>query len=81
MLADGDVEEVKLAIGYVAKARGMTQVAKDAGIGRVALYKAWHPSTQMRANTMLNVMRGRTGASRHRGVRPLAVAHDRVGGM
>ena len=57
VLADGDVEEVKRAIGYVAKARGMTQVAKDAGIGRVALYKALSPGTQMRADTMLNVMR------------------------
>lgn len=57
VLADGDVEEVKRAIGYVAKAKGMTQVAKDAGIGRVALYKALSPGTQMRADTMLNMMR------------------------
>lgn len=35
----------------------MTQVAKDAGIGRVALYKALSPWTQMRADTMLSVMR------------------------
>lgn len=57
VLVDGDVEEVKRAIGYVAKAKGMTQVAKDAGIGRVALYKALSPGAQMRADTMLNVMR------------------------
>ena len=31
VLADGDSEEFLRAIGYVAKARGMAQIAKDPG--------------------------------------------------
>ncbi len=32
------------ALGDIARARGMTQVAKDSGITREALYKALRPS-------------------------------------
>ncbi len=37
VLADGDSEEFLRAIGYVAKAQGMAQVAKDSGRGRESL--------------------------------------------
>ena len=32
------------ALGDIARAKGMTQVAKDAGLGRESLYKALSPS-------------------------------------
>jgi len=32
VLADGDNDEFLRAIGYVAKARGMAQIAKDSGL-------------------------------------------------
>jgi len=37
---DGDAALVKAAIGDVARARGMTEIAAKAGISRVGLYKA-----------------------------------------
>lgn len=37
---DGDPDEVRRALGHVARARGMTDVAKSAGITRAGLYKA-----------------------------------------
>ena len=40
VLEDGDNEEFIRAIGYVAKARGMTLIAKETGLGRESLYKA-----------------------------------------
>lgn len=36
----GDPTLMQAAIGDVAKARGMTQIAKDAGVGRESLYKS-----------------------------------------
>ncbi len=37
---DGDPDEVRRALGHVARARGMTEVAQGAGITRAGLYKA-----------------------------------------
>ncbi|MDQ2859738.1 MAG: putative addiction module antidote protein [Pseudomonadota bacterium] len=37
---DGDPALVKAAIGDVARARGMTEIAAKTGISRVGLYKA-----------------------------------------
>ena len=39
VLTDGDDGELASALGNFAKARGMAQIAKDAGIGRESLYK------------------------------------------
>ena len=33
VLADGDTDELLGAIGNIAKARGMSQIAKDTGLG------------------------------------------------
>ncbi|SEI38064.1 addiction module antidote protein [Frateuria terrea] len=43
VMADGDDDELLRALGHVAKARGMAQLAKDAGVGRESLYKALKP--------------------------------------
>jgi probable addiction module antidote protein len=45
------------AIGDVAKARGMAQIAKDAGLGRESLYKALSPGAHPRYETISAVMR------------------------
>lgn len=37
---DGDTKVITNAIGNVARARGMTEVAKSAGISRAGLYRA-----------------------------------------
>lgn len=39
-LEEGDPTEVLQAIGVVARARGMTAVAKETGLGRESLYKS-----------------------------------------
>lgn len=56
VLADGDNEEFLRAIGYVVKARGMTQIAKDSGMGRESLYKAFAPGAKPRFETVLRVL-------------------------
>jgi probable addiction module antidote protein len=45
------------ALGDVAKARGMAQVAKDSGLGRESLYKALSPGAKPRFETIAAVMR------------------------
>ncbi len=57
VLADGDTDELIRAVGHVAKARGMAQIAKDSGLGRASLYKAFAPGAKPRFDTVLKVMR------------------------
>lgn len=38
--ADGDAAFIAKALGDIARAKGMSQVAKDAGLSRESLYKA-----------------------------------------
>jgi probable addiction module antidote protein len=55
VLADGDSAELVRALGHIAKARGMAQIAKDSGLGRESLYKALRPDAQPRFDTVLRV--------------------------
>lgn len=57
ILADGDPALVTQAIGTVARARGMTEVAKAAGMGRESLYKALSPGGNPQFATILKVIR------------------------
>ena len=52
-----DSDLLLLALGDVARARGMSQVAKDAGLGRESLYKALAPGAKPRFDTVLKVAR------------------------
>jgi probable addiction module antidote protein len=45
------------ALGDVARARGMAQVAKDTGLGRESLYKALAPGAKPRFDKVLKVAR------------------------
>ena len=45
------------AIADVAKARGMTQLAKDTGLGRESLYKALAPGAKPRYDTVIKLVR------------------------
>lgn len=56
VLAEGDTYELLQAIGHVAKARGMSQIAKDTGLGRESLYKAFAPGAKPRFETVMKVM-------------------------
>lgn len=47
---------LQAAIGDVAKARGMTKIAKDAGLGRESLYKSLSAQGNPSFATMLKVL-------------------------
>lgn len=55
-LASGDTDLLLAAIGDVAKARGMGQVARDAGLGRESLYKALTAGAKPRFDTVFKVL-------------------------
>jgi probable addiction module antidote protein len=45
------------ALAAVAKARGMTQIAKDTGLGRESLYKALAAGSHPRFETVSTILR------------------------
>ncbi len=45
------------ALGIAAKARGMTQLARDTGLARPALYRALSPDGHPEFETVLKVLR------------------------
>ena len=51
-----DPDLLLLALGDVARARGMTDVARKAGLGRESLYKALTPGAQPRLPTVMKVL-------------------------
>lgn len=57
VLADGDADECVRALGHVAKARGMAQIAADAGLGRESLYKALAPGAKPRYDTIMRLVK------------------------
>jgi probable addiction module antidote protein len=57
VLEANDADLLLLALGDVARARGMAQVAKDAGLGRESLYKALSPGAKPRFETVMKVAR------------------------
>jgi probable addiction module antidote protein len=56
-LASGDAGYVSHALGIIALARGMTAVAREAGVTREALYKALRENGDPRLTTLLGVAR------------------------
>ncbi len=57
VLETGNLDHLLLALGDIARARGMAQVAKDTGLGRESLYKALAPGAKPRFDTVLKVAR------------------------
>ena len=55
VLEEGDPGELAAALGHIAKARGMTEIAKTSGIKREALYKALRPDSHPRFDTIQRV--------------------------
>jgi probable addiction module antidote protein len=56
-LASGDACYVSQALGVIARARGMTEVAREAGGTREALYQALSENGDPRLTTLLGVAR------------------------
>jgi len=55
VLEENDSALLAAALGDIARSRGMTQVAKDSGITREALYKALRPGSDPRFDTISRV--------------------------
>jgi len=53
--ADGDAAFIAKALGDIARARGMSQVAKDTGLSRESLYKALSGERSPTFDTILKV--------------------------
>ncbi len=54
---DGDPALIAAVLGDIARVRGMTQIAREAGLGRESLYKALSPEGNPEFATVLKVMR------------------------
>ena len=57
VLESGDPDLLLLALGDIARARGMAQIAKGTGLGRQSLYKALAQGAKRRFDTILKVAR------------------------
>ena len=62
--ADGDAAFIAKALGDIARAKGMTQVARDAGLSRESLYKALSGERSPDFDTILKVV-GALGLKLH----------------
>lgn len=56
-LEDGDVSVIVAALGDIARAKGMTQIVREAGLGRESLYKALSTTGNPEFATILKVVR------------------------
>ena len=54
--ADGDAAFIAKALGNIARAKGMAQVARDAGLSRESLYKALSGERSPDFDTILKVV-------------------------
>ena len=57
-LEDENPDVFLAAISDVAKARGMAEIARNAGLGRESLYKALAPGAKPRYDTIIKVLHG-----------------------
>jgi probable addiction module antidote protein len=55
VIGENDPALLAAALGDIARARGMSEIAKSAGLGREALYKALRPGAQPRFDTVQRV--------------------------
>jgi probable addiction module antidote protein len=55
-LEENDPTLVAAALGDITRAKGMTQIAKKAGLGRESLYKALSPDGNPEFSTVLKVV-------------------------
>ncbi len=55
-LETGDPAYIANAVGVVARARGMSQLARDSGVTREALYRALSAEGDPRLSTLIRVL-------------------------
>ena len=71
--AEGDAALITKALGDIARAKGMTQVARDAGLSRESLYKALSGDRSPGFDTILKVV-GALGLQLHAGAAQISMA-------
>jgi probable addiction module antidote protein len=52
---DGDQDEMLRALGHIAKAKGMSGLSEETGLGRESLYKALKPGASPQFSTVLKI--------------------------
>jgi len=57
VLEDNDPGELAQALGVIARARGMTQLARDTGLSRESLYKSLSGERAPSSDTLFKVIR------------------------
>jgi probable addiction module antidote protein len=70
VLEEGDNADIINAIGYVAKAIGMTKIAEETGMSRPSLYKALSDGAKPQFATIMKVLKAIGGQIR---VNPVSV--------
>lgn len=70
-LASGSAAYVAEALGVIARARGMSAVAREAGVTREALYKSLSEEGDPRLTTLLGVLEA-LGVKLHAEIKPAA---------
>lgn len=55
--SEGDPASIVVALGSIARARGMTEIARKAGLGRESLYKALSSEGNPEFATVLKVIK------------------------
>ena len=56
ILNDGNTDELLEALGNIPKAKGMSQLAKDTGLGRESLYKTFQKGTKHKFETIKKIL-------------------------
>lgn len=56
-LEEGDASLIATALGDIARAKGMTEIARKTGLGRESLYKTLSPEGNPEFATVLKVVR------------------------
>ena len=57
VLEEGDSKDIITALSYIAKALGMSKIAKETGLSRPSLYKALSDGAKPQFETILKVLR------------------------
>ncbi|UVC10096.1 putative addiction module antidote protein [Rhizobium sp. TH2] len=55
-MEDDNPEVFIAALGDVAKARGISEIARSSGLGRESLYKSLRPGSKLRFETMRKIV-------------------------
>ena len=56
ILEEGNMDELLEAIGHIAKAKGMSKIASETGLGRESLYKTFQEGSKPRFETVMRVL-------------------------